>query len=438
MSLAARLLTGPESAAMLQAALTGEPDGTVPGFGSRVDQVHDRPGAEVSATYQVSYLQGGRTVTDHLVATTAEVRTAATVERDGLTVRVWRHPADPRLPGLAGACTPEVLAGWLPGAPSDTGATADDVPERTGPTAAIPAGTGADVADPGTTPDAADPGTGPDVTDLLVYRPLRRAVLRTRRGGLTYFTKVVRPRHGDLLRQRHTLLAGLGPDVVAAPAPGVLVTAHAPGTSLAVALSAWQLGESTVAPDPAAALDLLDRLPPAAVDLPARPSWTDRVDFHTATAAATLPRHAEEIRQLGAQIEQLATAYPVGPVVPTHGDFHEGNIFCQDGRPTRMIDIDTVGPGRREDDLACLTAHLAVLPDLSPGHYPRGAEVADRYARTFEETTPMHPGAFRIRVAGVLLSLVAGSPPATALTRLDLARAWAWRATLPTLPGAGS
>lgn len=30
-----------------------------------------------------------------------------------------------------------------------------------------------------------------------------------------------------------------------------------------------------------------------------------------------------------------------------------------------------MGPGRREDDLACMVAHLAVLQDFSPQHYPR-------------------------------------------------------------------
>lgn len=395
---AADLLTGPEFPDLLQSAMTGAPGATVPGFRAVLDELHDRPGAETSATYHVSYGTGTQRFADYLVATTADVAGQAVVEADGVTVRVWRHPADPRLPGLLGACTPEVLAGWLPAVDGDEDDGADD-----------------------------DLGK----TKVLVYRPLRRAVLRTRRGGHTWFTKVVRPDRGDLLARRHTLLAGLGPDLVARPEPGVLITDHAPGRSLAVSLSAWQLGETDVQPSPADALVLLDRLPADVVDLPSRPSWTDRIDFHGRTAAGTIPSHAEEIEQLTRTIQELAATFPVGPVVPVHGDFHEGNVFCEDGRPTRMIDIDTVGPGRREDDLACMIAHLAVLPSLSPGHYPRGAEIADAWARAFEETVE-HPGAFRIRVAGVLLSLVAGTAPHLALTRLDLARAWAWRAHLLT------
>ena len=198
-----------------------------------------------------------------------------------------------------------------------------------------------------------------------------------------------------------------------------------------MALSAWQRGESSVEPEPADALALLDRLPAEVVDLPRRPSWTDRVDFHGPMAVAALPDHEAEIRSLTSQIQDLARTLPVGPVVPTHGDFYEANVFTQDGRPDRMIDVDTVGPGLREDDLACAIAHLAVLPAMSPGHYPRGAEITDRWATAFEATVE-HPGAFRIRVAGVLLSLVGGTPRETALTRLDLARAWAWRAAAST------
>lgn len=391
---AVSLLTGEQAPLLLQSALSGSPDAAVPGFTATVDGVHDRIGAETSVTYHVTYEHDGTTVADYLVATTADLpeEAAATVEADGHIIRIWRHPSDPRLPGLLGACTPSVLGSWLPGAESR--------------------------------------GAQADATDVLVYRPMRRAVLRTRRGDDVYFTKVVRASRGELLDRRHTLLEGLGPDVVARPEPGVLVTAQVPGLSLATSLSMWQLDTSgeQPRPQPADAVSLLDRLPAEVLDLPVRRSWTDRIDFHGAMAAAALPEHADEIETLVNQIETLVEAFPVGPVVPTHGDFHDGNIFCVDGRPVRMIDVDTVGPGRREDDLACLLAHLAVLPDLSPGHYPRGHEVTDAWAREIEALDLVHPGALRIRVAAVILSLVSGTPRSTALARLDLARAWAWRA----------
>lgn len=394
------LLTGPEAATLLKTALTGLPGGAVPGFRCVVDQVHDRPGAETSVGYDVHYGLPGQEQQDYLVATTAEVPSAAEVQAGETTVRVWRHPADLLLTGLAEACTAGVISSWLP-TPPDPQALAREHAET---------------------------------TEMLVYRPLRRAVLRTRRAGETFFTKVVRPDRAEALVRRHELLSGLGPDVVATPVPGVLVTAEVPGETLAVALAAWQLGETDVRPNPADALALLDRLPTEALEFPARPSWTDRVDLHGASAATTLPQHAEEIRAIAREIQDLAERLPVGPLVPTHGDFYEANVFCADGRPQRLIDVDTVGPGRREDDLACMVAHLAVLQDFSPQHYPRGAEVADTWAQAFEQT--VHPGAFRTRVAGVLLSLVSGAEPATALARLDLARSWTWRARQAAWPQA--
>jgi len=233
MPTAVALLTGSRASDLLQAALTGRPGGSVPGFRCTVDGVHDRVGSETSVTYRVTYGEGAQSVSDYLVATTADVAVGASVEAGDHVVKVWRHPADPRLPGLVGACTPEALATWLPGRED-----------------------------------------AHDTTEVLVYRPLRRAVLRTERGGQTYFTKVVRPKSGPLLEHRHALMAGLGPDVVARPEPGVLITAGVPGTSLATALSAWQLGQSGSRPEAADALALLDRLPPAVVDLPRRQSWT--------------------------------------------------------------------------------------------------------------------------------------------------------------------
>lgn len=75
-----------------------------------------------------------------------------------------------------------------------------------------------------------------------------------------------------------------------------------------------------------------------------------------------------------------------GPVVPTHGDFHRDNIFAEvlpdaEGRPAlspaALIDLDSVGPGYRADDLACLIAHLLTLPTLDPQGYACLSQVTD-------------------------------------------------------------
>ena len=87
-------------------------------------------------------------------------------------LRVWRHPADPRLPGLAPSCDPETVLGWLTAA-------------------GIPA------------PEALH-------VELLGYRPLRRAVLRATADGADYYLKVLRSGYDDRLAERQELLAGAG------------------------------------------------------------------------------------------------------------------------------------------------------------------------------------------------------------------------------------
>ena len=44
-----------------------------------------------------------------------------------------------------------------------------------------------------------------------------------------------------------------------------------------------------------------------------------------------------------------------------HGDFHEGQLFAEDGLVTAVIDIDTAGPGERSDEWATMLAHLSGL-----------------------------------------------------------------------------
>ncbi|WP_341854822.1 hypothetical protein [Brachybacterium sp. GPGPB12] len=71
-----------------------------------------------------------------------------------------------------------------------------------------------------------------------------------------------------------------------------------------------------------------------------------------------------------------------------HGDFYEAQVFVQDGRVVGLLDIDTVGPGRRADDLACLLAHLSVLADYgNAGRIDRGMQQRVEDAiRTWHET----------------------------------------------------
>ena len=380
---AAALLQSSDAAGLLLVALTGDPHAELPGFTATLIDWQYRPGAEVTAGYEVHYPDGrGGTASEHLYATTADVGPpAVTVARDDLSFGVWRHPDDPRLPGLAPACDPHTVLGWLDGVPATF-----------------------------------------DLT-MLGYRPLRRAVLRATADDRVSYLKVLRPERAERLAVRQNLLAdaGLTPALSSRPAPGVLVTPAASGRPLAELLASP--GDPWL-PDAAALVGLLDRLPSGLVDLPRRPAWADRLDFHTATAIDRLPSEADRLAALAARLQTVLDAAPVGPVVPTHGDFYEANLLVAGSRLT-LIDLDASGPGLREDDLACLLAHVAVLPALSPDHYSDVPPVLDVWTADFAERVA--PAALFARVAAVILSLVAGGEDGQAEHRLGLAEAWAER-----------
>jgi hypothetical protein len=340
---------------------------------------------------------GGQAVQEYLCLTTAPL-TERAAARPGVvsladgdrTVHLWRHPADPELPGLAAACR------------------------------------------------AADADL-----DLVAYRPLRRAVVRVRpRPGadgspaVTY-RKVVRPRRVEALHARHELLAAAGIPVPASlgwTPDGVLTLAALEGPSLAHALAA----DGALRLDPAAFLDLLDTLPAGACDLRRRAPWSEHALVYARGAAFTLPHAAAELGALGAQIAELVRRTDPGPVVPTHGDLYEANLLVTGPTITGLLDLDSVGPGHRVDDLACLLGHALVLPCLAPAVYPLVPAAVQRWLTAFDAV--VDPAALRARVAAVVLSLVAGatgSPgdpaPAAradaaavdATARLGLARDWA-------------
>ena len=60
----------------------------------------------------------------------------------------------------------------------------------------------------------------------------------------------------------------------------------------------------------------------------------------------------------------VSPALPPG-LEPTHGDFHEGQLFVAKWLITGVLDIDTIGPGRRADDLACMIAHLSTMQRMT-------------------------------------------------------------------------
>jgi len=384
-------LSGPAAGEIAAAVLAGE---GVALDSWALDRVHHRPGVGVTVGLVVHWSPpGGRAVQEYLCVTTAPLGAHAAA-RPGVvaigdrtrSLHVWRHPADPELPGLAVACQ------------------------------------------------------GVDVDlDLVAYRPLRRAVVRVRPrpgaacGPEVTYRKVVRPRRVRALQARHELLRSAGLPVPASlgwTSDGVVTLAALEGPSLARALTA----DGACALDPRAFLDLLDALPGDVLDLPPRPAWADHARLYASGAVAALPGEGPALGALGAQISQLLARTDPGPVVATHGDLYEANLLVTGAEITGLLDLDSVGPGHRVDDLACLLGHALVLPCLAPATYPLVPATVRRWLAVFD--TVVDPASLRARVAGVVLSLVAGAvgPPNAAglrtgqrdaAARLTLARHWA-------------
>ncbi len=397
------LLTGPDAGELLRLAVTGSapaaPAGrhaaapvageTITDWTAEVDSVHHRPGAGVSVGYTVSYAVAGVTVDEYLVASTAEVPDApgVAVLQDGVrTLRVWRRAQDPVLPGLEQALDPATVGLWLASAGVGDG--------------------------------------GPARVQLLSYRPTRRAVIRARAADRVAYLKVLPEKRARRLERRHRLLADpvLGaPAVLARPLPTVLVLAAAAGRPLAEAIAAAR-SQPEELPDPVGMAAWLDALPAGVLDLGARSSWVDRIDFHADAARGVLPQEGERIQAVEHGVRDLLATRPVPPTVPTHGDFYEANIFTADGQVSAVIDLDSLGPGVREDDLATLLGHLAVLRGLAPRVYPHVDElVADWFGRL---AVSCDPPSLAARTAGVVLSLVAGTGHDEALGRLSTAEDW--------------
>ena len=242
--------------------------------------------------------------------------------------------------------------------------------------------------------------------DLRSYRPGRRAVVEVRTPGSRVFLKVVRPTAVAALHERHRLLRDAGlpvPRSLGWSDSGLLVLEALPGRSLRTALRS-----GAAAPGPQAVGQLLDRLPAEVTGLPRRPSWTDEVGHYAAVTAAVLPSAAERCAALAEQVRQLAGDRP--PVEPSHGDLYDRQLLVDQGRVTGLLDLDTVGPGRRADDIACLLGHLAVLADEEPdagGDVQRMA--AQRLAEWREHLgRELDPAELRARTAGVLVALATG------------------------------
>ncbi|WP_216379441.1 phosphotransferase family protein [Arcanobacterium phocae] len=392
------LLTGSDAAQMLSVALAHR--GIVRSW--NVHAIHHRPGAGVSVGYSVvlDHNDDGcvRRTDTYVVATSGRINEDRLDEVDGRTVtcrnvrvHVWEHPYDPELPALELACNPDQLDDWL-GRETDT--------------------------------------------ELIAYRPTRRAVVRIDDvdGGAVHWAKVMRPDQIDGIVTRLRMLerAGTPAPVVQDVDPrGLIVTTDLTGLALNkvyARVEPQHIGTMRGVLDSLA--DTLDSLPMVAIGLPTRPAWADRCEHYAEAAVTVLPQEEQRIRDLTRQIRHELDHADLGPLVPTHGDFYEANIFVDPGTGcvSGILDVDSLGPGYRVHDWGCLLGHMSVLPGLAPQTYqhidPLLADWTQRVARWVD------PQALGASAAGVVLSLIAGvrrkkkNWQAEALFRLQAAEKW--------------
>lgn len=391
------LLTGEEAGDMLRLALGGQ--GVVRSWS--VHAVHHRPGAGVSVGYTVlldALADGSAQRTDrYMLASTGRVdqeRLSSTGGRtltwDDIRVHVWEHPDDPELPALRLACDPALLSGFL----------ARDVE-----------------------------------IELLAYRPTRRAVVRIDADDDVRFAKVVRPAQLPELVNRLDLMerADIGaPRLLEVDDRGLVITSVVDGTALNKVYASYRPGqEGAMRATLLSMRDVLESLPLLALGMKPRPAWVDRCEHYAEAAAGVLPDYAERARDVAREIRDLLEGADLGPLVPTHGDFYEANIFIdpQTGAVSGILDIDNLGPGYRVNDWACMLGHLSVLPGLSSRSYGHTSALLDDWRRRISAW--VDPVALCASSAGVVLSLVAGARRSKrknwqdeALSRLSVAEQW--------------
>ncbi|WP_191089729.1 phosphotransferase [Nesterenkonia ebinurensis] len=340
-----------------------------------LDRVYSRPHAESSARFQV--LASGHQLT--LVASTRQLTDeqrdqlgAVRCESAAGSLHIWAHPTDPELPGLRVVEDHAQLAQRL----------APLLQHR----------------------------VRIEQTELVVLRPLRRAVYRvvavSELGYRRLFLKVVRPQKMPELLARH-LACSLIPST-ADLGDGILAVDQAPGVTLTDLLYLPSSPLPGIRIDPQVILRALDSLSAQALQLPARTAPPQRfASFGQALIVGGA--HPDRVHSLMHRIQAQLRPH-TGPLEPTHGDFHPANLFLTDdaASPAALIDGDTVGPGHRIDDVTMMFAHLLALPSYDAAGYSTVPQLvhdlwcavtmgaydpADLVARTAASMMALAPGA---------------------------------------------
>lgn len=383
----AQLLTGPGVGPLLVAAAE-HAGGELLGW--ELDHVDQTPEMSTTATYRatINWAHGVRSELLGVSARSGELQPSdanAEIFADGnRRVAVWIYPNDPDLPGLSRAAFAESMADVLKSA---------GLMNPLAPAEALQ-------------------------LSIIGYRPRRRAVVKASTGGQTFYVKILRGRFFDDIVRRHQLLTSAGlpaPQVLGTTADHLLITRELPGRSLANAI--FDAGDPCRAED---LIALLDAMPPAVSQLERRPPWSDAVEHYGKLVVAPAPELADEVHWIVRQVERGLAGYPEGNEA-THGDFHEGQVHVSGGRIVGVLDVDTIGPGRRADDLACLIGHLSTIQRMNAAQEAKVRDLLARWVPVFDRR--VDPVELRLRAAAVVLSLATGPYRAQEVDWLEQTRA---------------
>jgi len=308
---------------------------------------------------------------------------AAVVEGGGIQIGVWRVPYDPALPGLSAALDPRT-AGRLV---HDLGMPDNRVR-----------------------------------TLLRAYRPGRRAVVEVRGEHTLMYLKLVRPTEVERLHRSH---ADLSADFPVPPSLGfnlslgVLALHALPGITLRQAFD----DPEAALPEPEDLESLLRQLP-VPHDSAGSLSPLEQLPALSGLLSQIVPDEQRRIEEL---VERIGDETQPAAVA-AHGDFHEAQLLVEQGEVVGILDIDTFGRGRRNDDPATMLGHLAVLETTS-AHPDRVHEYTTKLLRGWDRS--VDPVDLRKRVAAVIVALATGpfrvqrdTWPIEVRRRLDLAERW--------------
>ncbi len=369
-----KLLTGDEVGSLLRTAVQ-HAGGVLQSWA--LDHIDANPQRSTTATY-VASVEWPHGVRKELLGVSARAGgLARTDERAAIfadgdrEVAVWIYPKDPDLPGLERAAYPTEMAAVLN-------------EYRVFPTPV---------------------GVDQIRLDMIGYRPRRRAVLKctVTVPPRVLYIKVLRERLFESVKQRHELLIEAGvpaPVILAATSDHLLVLDELPGRPLARAI--FDDEPPTTAER---LIRVLDAMPASVAVLERRPPWADAVKHYARMVSQALPPLQPRLERMAEQITQGLDDCAEG-TEPTHGDFHEGQIHVRNGHVSGILDIDTVGPGRRADDLACLVAHLSTVQRMNTRQAERVHHLLRTWVPVFDER--VDPTELRLRAAAVIISLATG------------------------------